>query len=114
MAVELVLWLLVSGLGVGGVVFGLTSRKHFLFILGCAMLIGSGALLWGGNGLIVDSHPTEISDAGVITYTDTIVTMSDVGLQMLALALIACGILFVLAFDFVPAQNYRRNGTFHY
>ena len=113
MGVELVLWLAVTLIGVGGIVFGLMGRQYFVFVLGCALLIGSGALLWGADGLIVDTHPVSIADSGAITYENVVVPMSNVGLAMLALVLIASGVLFILGFDFGSGQTVRR-GTFHY
>lgn len=113
MAVELVLWLLVAGLGVGGFVFGMATGRHYVFVLGCALLVGSGALLWGFDGLLLDHQVSAVSDAGVISYTDVTVDMSNVGLAMLALVLIAGGVLSALAIDFGGSNQIRRN-TYHY
>ena len=113
LAVELVLWLLVAGLGVGGFVFGMATGRHYVFVLGCALLIGSGALLWGFNGLLLDHQVSEVTDAGLILYEDVVVDMSNVGLTMLALVLIAGGVLSALAIDFGGSGQVRRN-TYHY
>jgi len=113
MAVELVVWLIVAGLGLGGFVFGLATKQYYIFVLSCALLIGSGALLWGFNGLLLDHQVSAVSDAGVISYTDVVVTMENVGLMMLALVFIASGVLSMLAFDFGGSNQVRRN-TYHY
>ena len=112
MAVELALWLIVTILGGAGFLIGGLTGKHYLFVLGCALLIGSGALLWGGNGLLLDHQPTGYAN-DTITYTDIIVTMSDIGLQMLALALVGVGVISMLWVDFGGSGQVRRN-TYHY
>lgn len=113
MALELVVWLIITFAGLSGFVFGLMARQHYIFVLGCALLIGSGALLWSFNGLLLDHQVASVSDAGVISYTDVEVTMSNIGLMMLALAFVATGVLSMLAFDFVGSNQVRRN-TYHY
>jgi len=114
MAIELALWLIVAGLGVGAFVFGGITRQSHIFVLGCALLIGSGALLWGFNGLLLDHQVSLVNvDTGAITYTDVLVDMSNVGLTMLALVFVALGVVSMFVVDFVGASPVRRN-TYHY
>lgn len=113
MALEIGLWLIVA---IGGILLylsGIVFRTPHLFVLGCAVLLGSGALLWGFNGLLFDQQLTSISDTGVLTYTDVAITMDNVGLMMLALVLIAIPILSALVIDFGSNQT-ARGSPYHY
>lgn len=113
MGVQLILFLIVAGLGLGGFVFGGISRQSYIFVLGCALLIGAGALLWGFNGLIVDTHPVLVADSGVITYSDVVVDMSNVGLQMLSLVFVVLGVVSMFVINLGEGTSVRRN-TYHY
>jgi hypothetical protein len=116
MALELTFWLIITIIGLGGYIFSLMYQKHFLLILSCALLIGSGALLWGFNGLILDHQPTsfpEIDGITTIVYTDIIVDMTNIGLSILALIFIVVGVLSILVINF-NTNTIERRGTFHY
>ena len=113
MALEIGLWLIIA---IGGTLLylcGVIFKTPHLFLLGCALLLGSGALLWGFNGLLLDQQLSNISAEGVLTYTNVEVTMENVGLSMLALVLVAISILSALIIDF-SSNPTARGSPFHY
>lgn len=116
MAVELAVWLIVAGLGIGAFIFGGITKQTYIFVLGCALLIGAGGLLWGFNGLLLDHQPTSFPDVGGVTtvvYTDVVVSMENIGLVVLAMVFVAIGVLSMFVIDFAGAAPVRRN-TYHY
>ena len=113
MALEVGIWLIIA---IGGVLLylcGILFKTPHLFLLGCAMLLGSGALLWGFDGLLLDQQLSSISDTGVLTYSNVEITMANVGLSMLALVLVAIAILSALIIDF-DSNPTARGSPFHY
>jgi hypothetical protein len=114
MALELVFWGIFTLIGLGAYVFSLVSRSKFLFVISCALLIGSGALLWGFNGLLLEHQVSAISDAGLVSYTDVSLTMSNLGMVILSLVFVAVGVLSILATDFGSGQVDRTHRTYHF
>jgi len=113
MALEIGIWLIFA---IGGTLLylcGVVFKTPHLFLLGCAMLLGSGALLWGFDGLLLDQQLSSISAEGVLSYSNVEITMENVGLSMLALVLVAISILSALIMDFSPRQTVRGS-PFHY
>ena len=113
MALEIGIWLIFA---IGGTLLylcGVVFKTPHLFLLGCAMLLGSGALLWGFNGLLLERELVAIDGAGVLSYSNVEITMENVGLSMLALVLVAISILSALIMDFSPRQT-ARGSPFHY
>lgn len=113
MALEVSVWLIVA---IGGVLLylsGVVFKTPHLFLIGCALLLGAGGLLWGFDGLLIDHQLTSITDAGVLVYSDIAITMENIGLAMLALALVAISVLSVFILDFNPKTVYRGS-PFHY
>ena len=113
MALEIGIWLIFA---IGGTLLylcGVVFKTPHLFLLGCAMLLGSGALLWGFDGLLLDQQLSSISAEGVLSYSNVEITMENVGLSMLALVLVAISILSALIMDFSPRQT-ARGSPFHY
>lgn len=108
MGLELNLFLIILGAGGLGYFLGMMFRLPHLFVLGCALVIGSGMLLWGFNGLTVGHYYLPDATLADITYT-----MSEVSMQMFALALIAVGILSALIIDFNVSLK-RGASVFHY
>ena len=108
MALELNIFLLILGgatlLYLSGVVF----RVPHLFLFGCVLLFGSGAILWGSGGLITSRY---YDVEGVLQ--SNVLSMSDVGLIMFSLVLVAIPIISYLVLDFNPVQS-RRVSPFHY
>ncbi len=113
MGLEIMIWAIVLGLGLLAYFASFYFRTPHLFVLGCALLIGSGALLWGFDGLILSQQVSSVSEAGVISYTPVVVTMENVGLAMTALFLIASGILSALVIDFGGSSVSKKN-VYHY
>jgi len=111
MGLELIIFLVVLGAAGIGFFGGMAFRLPHLFLLGCALLIGSGALLWGFNGLVTGHYYDLSSDPPV--WTSIVVDMSNVGLQMFALGLISLGVLssFVIDLQVAPV---RKGSPFHY
>ena len=113
MALEIGLWLIIA---IGGTLLylcGVIFKTPHLFLLGCALLLGSGALLWGFDGLLLERELVAIDGAGVLTYSDVEVTMENVGLSMLALVLVAISILSALIIDF-SSNPTARGSSFYY
>jgi hypothetical protein len=110
MAVEFLLFALLAGIGAASCAAGFVSKSSLFVFIGCALLIGSGAVLWGGEGLIV-GHYYDV--AGLIQ--STVIPITDVGLSMLAFALVSFGVLggFIVAFNSTTSST-QKTPTFHY
>jgi hypothetical protein len=107
MALELTIFALL--LGIAGIIYllGLFSKTQFLFLLGCVLLGVTGASLFIFDGLITN-HYYDV--AGVLQ--SVIVTSSNLSLWVVALVLIAIGLISLLVFDFaVPS---KQKSPFHY
>lgn len=113
MALELSIFLII--LGIAGILYfsGIIFRTPQLFLLGCVLIIGSGALLWGFDGLLLQHQVTSVSDDGVISYTPIVVGMENVGLAMVSLVFVAIGILSALVIDF-GGQVKARSNVYHF
>jgi len=111
--IDVMFWAIILVIGFVGYFLGVFYRVSPLFFLGCALIIGSGVLLWGSDGLLLERQVSEVTDAGMIIYEDVGITMENVGLQMLSLVLIASGILSVMIFDF-GSLKVKRGSPFHY
>jgi hypothetical protein len=111
MALDLMIWGIILGVGLLAYFSSFVFRIPHLFILGCALLIGSGALLWGYDGLITNYYYAEV--AGQLVHTPTIIDMTNQGLVMLSLFLVSVPILGALIIDF-GGQVYKRKNVYHY
>ena len=114
MALELIIWGVIAGIAGLGYFSGMIFKIPFLFVLGCAFLIGSGALLWGFDGLQIGTQAQYDSLTQSITYTPVIVSMSNLGLSMLALGLISTGVLSAFIMDFNIGSSKSKRSVFHY
>lgn len=114
MAVELSIFLVIAISAFFAYFFGIYFKLPYLFVLGCALFIGAGGLLWGFDGLIVGRELIEVSDAGVLTYQNIVVTMDNIGLSMLSLVFISLPILSALVIDFGSSIKSNRSNVFHY
>lgn len=108
MGLELNIFLLILASGALGYFLGMMLKIPHLFVLGCAIVIGSGMLLYGFDGLVVDRY----YDAD-LNLSEVVVSMSNLGLQMFSLALIAVGIVSMLVIDF-NRSVLRKPSPFHY
>jgi hypothetical protein len=114
MALELVFWEILTGLALAGYVFSLVWKNHFIFILSCALLIGSSALLWSSGGLLLE-HQVSGFVGDVVTYNDIVVPMSNVGLSMLALVFVAMGVVSIMFVNLSSSvSGVSGKSTFHY
>ena len=114
MALELIVFGIIAGSAVLLFLSGLVFRIPYLFLFGSVLLFGSGALLWGFDGLNLGSVATTWSDVtNTWTYVPQIVSMANLGLMMLALVLVAVPIISFLVVDMSP---HARKGIspFHY
>ena len=111
MGLELTIFCIVILAAAIGYFGGMWFKIPHLFVLGCALLIGSGALLWGFDGLVT-SHYYDLS-SGEPVWSNVVIDMSNVGLQMFALGLIALGVLSVFVINFGSASVKTRS-VFHY
>jgi len=111
--IDVLFWAIILVIGFVGYFLGVFYKVSPLFFLGCALIIGSGMLLWGSDGLLLQRQVSEVTDSGNIIYTDVGIDMTNIGLQMLSLVLIASGILSVMIFDF-SGLKVKRGSPFHY
>lgn len=108
MALELNIFLLILGAAAVLYLSGVVFRVPHLFLFGCVLLFGSGAILWGANGLVLN-HYYDVD--GVLA--STVLAMSDVGLAMFAFVLVGIPIVSYLVMDFSPHIS-RVKSPFHY
>ena len=108
MALELNIFLLILGAATVLYLSGVIFRVPHLFLFGCVLLFGSGAILWGANGLITNHY----YDVDAVLQT-SVLSMSDIGLVMFSLVLVAIPIVSYLVLDFNPVQA-KRVSPFHY
>ena len=115
MALEIMIWTLIAGVAGLGYLCGMIFRIPFLFVLGCALIIGAGALLWGFNGLQTGTQANYNSITETVTYTPVVVDMTNTGLAMLAFGLIATGVLsgFIMDFGSLTGSS-KSKSVFHY
>ena len=107
MALEISIFALILGVAILFYLLGLFSKTHFIFLLGCVLLLGSGSLLFIFDGLVTSRY---YDVSGVIQ--EVIVSGSSIGVWSLALVLISIGLISVLVFDFsIPS---KKLSPFHY
>jgi hypothetical protein len=107
MALDIAIFGLVLTIAILFYLLGLFSKTHFLFLMGCVLLLGSGAILFIFDGLITGYY---YSTEGLLQ--SIIVTSSSVGIYALAFVLIAVGVISVLVFDF--SIKGKSKSPFHY
>lgn len=107
MALDIAIFGIVLGVAILFYLLGLFSKTHFLFLLGCVLMLGSGALLFIFDGLITGYY---YSVDGLLE--SIIITSSSVGIWALAFVLIAVGVISVLVFDF--SSPIKSKSPFHY
>jgi len=112
MALELILWSILAG--VGGIAFfaALIYKVQFIFVLACILLAVSGMAIFAYDGLIVDKQIVPNDTTGW-EYENIIVDSSNLAMSALALILIAIPIVSFLVFDFNP-RTARIPKVFHY
>jgi len=113
MALELIVFSIFAVSALIGFFGGIYFKVPHLYILGCALFIGCGGLLYGFNGLLLDHQLASIGADGVLVYTDVAITMENTGLVVLALACIALPILSMLIIDF-GGTSVKKGSAFHY
>ena len=113
MALDVTVWLIIGLAGVIAYILGLHYKTPMLFFLGCSIIIGAGALLWGFDGLDLGRNIVSISDSGIISYESVVVTMENVGLTMLSLMLVSVGVLSAFIFTF-NEQKLERGSAFYF
>lgn len=107
MALDIAIFGIVLGVAILFYLLGLFSKTHFLFLMGCVLMLGSGALLFVFDGLITGYY---YSVEGALQ--SIIITSSSIGVWALAFVLIAVGLVSVLVFDFsIPGKS---KSPFHY
>ena len=113
MALELIIWSLLAGVGGIAFVLGLIYKVQFIFVLACILIAVSGMSLFVYDGLIVDTQLDSVADDGSFVYSDTIISTSNIGLFSLALVLIVIPLVSFLVFDFSP-RTAKIPKVFHY
>lgn len=108
MALSLTIFLVF--LAVAGLLYlsGLVFRLPYLFLFGCVLLFGSGALLWGFGGLITNYYYAIDG-----TLASVVLDMSNIGLIMFSLLLVAIPIISFLVVDLTPRVQAKAS-PFHY
>ena len=114
MALELSIFLVILGASALLYASGLLLKMPHLFLFGCVLLFGSGALLWGSNGLILENNATTWSDVtNSWTYVATIIDMTNIGLAMFAFVLVGIPIISALTIDINPSSE-KHKSPYHY
>jgi len=108
MALELNIFLII--LAFAGLLYlsGIVFKVPHLFLFGCVLLFGVGALLWGSNGLITSQYYDE---AGLLAQN--VLDMTNVGLAMFAFILVGIPIISALTMSF-DSTPIRTKSPFHY
>jgi hypothetical protein len=107
MAIEITIFGIIAIAAILTYLSGIIFRTPFLFIFGCILLMGSGAALFGFNGIITGYY---YDVNGVIQQLVT--PISNVGLAMVALVLIVIPLLSLLVLNI--GSEKKENRTFHY
>ena len=108
MAIELTIFMLILGASALLYLAGMIFKIPHLFLFGCVLLFGSGALLWGSGGLITSYY----YDVTGILATN-VLTMSNIGLAMFALALVGIPIISVLTIELNPSTKKTKSPFFY-
>jgi hypothetical protein len=108
MALELNIFLLILGAAAVLYLSGVVFKVPHLFLFGCVLLFGSGAILWGANGLVTSQY---YDVDGVLAQN--VLDMTNVGLTMFAFILVGIPIVSYLVMDFNPKQT-RQVSPWHY
>jgi len=108
MALDLTIFLIFLGASVLLYLCGMVFKIPHLFMFGCVLLFGAGALLYGANGLITGNY---YDVDGVLAQT--VVPMSDIGLTVFAIILVVIPVISFLVIDFNPGHA-RSISPFHY
>lgn len=108
MALELNIFMLI--LAVAGLLYlsGIIFKVPHLFLFGCVLLFGSGAILWGFGGLITSQY---YDVDGLLAQN--IIDMTNVGLAMFAFILVGIPIVSALTMSF-DSTPIRTKSPFHY
>jgi hypothetical protein len=108
MALELNIFLII--LSFAGLLYlsGIIFKVPHLFLFGCVLLFGSGALLWGSGGLITSQYYDEV---GVLAAN--VLDMTNVSLAMFAFILVGIPIVSALTMSF-DSSPVRTKSPFHY
>ena len=108
MALELIVWEIVIGVGLMGFFLGMVFKLPHLFLFGSVLTALSGALIYIFDGLITGYY--YLVDG---TFTPIIVTSGNIGLSLLGLVLIAIPIVSFLVINFEPKAKFSAS-PFHY
>jgi len=111
MALELIVWSLLAGVGGIAFVLGMMYKIQFIFLLACVLLAVSGMSLFVYDGLIVDTQIVP-DDSGWV-YEDVVVSSSNLGIMSLAFVLIVVPLLSFMVLEFNP-RSARSPNVFHY
>lgn len=113
MALDISIWLIVLVAGFLGYFLGMSFRIPFVFLFGSILMGLSGALIYIFDGLLLDRVVDSVSASGVVAYNDIVILSSNIGLNLLALVLIAIPIISFLVIDFKQGYNMQKS-PFHY
>jgi hypothetical protein len=114
MALELSVWLIITSIAILTYIFSIYYKIPFVFFLSNALLALSGALIYVFNGLLLDRIVENVSDSGAITYQEIIITAENLGLNLLAMVLLAIPILSLLIISFNKNSKTSSNKVFHF
>lgn len=110
MALSLTIFLIILGVALLTYVLGMMFKVPHLFLFGCVLLFGAGALLWGFDGLVTENYYAIDG-----SLAENIVSMSNIGLILFALVLVATPIVSILVIDFNSLGRQQRHvSPFHY
>lgn len=114
MALDLSIWLIVLVVGFVAYFVGMSFRIPFVYLFGSILMALSGALIYIFDGLLIGRTVDSISAAGVVSYNEIIILSSNIGLNLLAIVLIALPIISFLVIDFNTGSKSYSKSVFHY
>jgi hypothetical protein len=109
MALSLTIFLIILGVALLTYVLGMMFKVPHLFLFGCVLLFGSGALLWGFDGLITGNYYALDG-----SLAETIVPISNLGLTLFSTILVAVPIISFLTINLGNIMPQRHVSPFHY
>jgi len=113
MALDLNIFGLLIGLAFVIILFALSKKVGWAFLIGCLLLGAAGASIFVYDGLSVGRELSSVAPDGSMVYSDTVVSSSNLVVSSIGLILIVVSFLSFFLIDFSDTKR-TRNPVFHY